>query len=74
MIVDGPLTYENWLAAIKAGRTAAASGAGNRLNLRVEGRRLGDEVLLAAPQDVTVTLETAGLARPTSRSSSTARS
>ena len=60
VIVDGPLTYESWLRAIKAGRTAAASGAGNRLNLRVEGRRLGDEVSLPGPQDVAVTLETAG--------------
>jgi cysteine-rich repeat protein len=60
VIVDGPLTYESWLKAIKAGRTAAANGAANRLNLRVEGRRLGDEVPLAASQDVTVTLETAG--------------
>jgi cysteine-rich repeat protein len=60
VIVDGPLTYESWLKAIKAGRTAAANGAANRLNLRVEGRRLGDEVPLAASQDVTVTVETAG--------------
>jgi cysteine-rich repeat protein len=60
VIVDGPLTYESWLKAIKAGRTTAANGAGNHLNLRVEGRRLGDEVPLAASQDVTVTLETAG--------------
>jgi cysteine-rich repeat protein len=62
VIVDGPLTYENWLLAIKAGRTAAAAGIGNRLNVRVEGRRLGEEVQLAAPRDVTVTLETAGSA------------
>ncbi len=61
-ILDGPLTYENWLLAIKAGRTAAAIGVGNHLNLRVEGRRLGEEVQLTAPQDVTVTLETAGKA------------
>jgi cysteine-rich repeat protein len=60
VIVDGDLTYENWLRAIKAGRCAAASGFGNHLNLRVEGRRLGEEVTLAAPQEVTVTLETAG--------------
>ena len=32
------------------------------MNLRVEGRRLGDEVALPAPRDVTVTLETAGAA------------
>jgi cysteine-rich repeat protein len=62
VIVDGPLTYESWLLAIKAGRTAAARGVGNRLNLRVEGHRLGDEVRLSGPQEVTVTLETAGSA------------
>ncbi len=62
VIVDGPLTYESWLLAIKAGRTAAAAGVGNHLNVRVEGRRLGEEVQLAAPQQVTVTLETAGSA------------
>jgi cysteine-rich repeat protein len=60
VIVDGPLTYESWLKAIKAGRTAAANGAGNHLNLRVDGHRLGDEVPLAASRDVTVTVETAG--------------
>ena len=60
VIVDGALSYESWLKAIKAGRTAAASGAGDRLNLRVEGRRLGEEVSLSGPQEVTVTLETAG--------------
>jgi cysteine-rich repeat protein len=60
VIVDGQLTYENWLQAIKAGRTAAAVGIGNRLNVRVEGRRLGEDVQLVAPQEVTVTLETAG--------------
>lgn len=62
VIVDGPLSYESWLQAIKAGRTAAATGVGNRLNLRVEGHRLGEEVQLAAPGAVTVTLETAGRA------------
>lgn len=60
VIVDGPLTYESWLRGIKAGRTAAANGAGFRLNLRVEGRRLGEEVLLSAPREVAVTLETQG--------------
>jgi hypothetical protein len=38
----------------------AARGAANHLGLRVEGRRLGEEVRLPGPQDVTVTLETAG--------------
>jgi cysteine-rich repeat protein len=60
VIVDGSLTYDNWLRAIKAGRTAVASGAGRHVNLRVEGRRLGEEVALPGPQDVSVALETAG--------------
>ncbi len=60
VIVEEQLTYENWLRAIKAGRTAAAIGIGNRLNVRVDGRRLGEEVQLAGPQEVTVTLETVG--------------
>ena len=62
VIVDGTLTYENWLSAIKAGRTAMAAGVGSHLNLRVEGRRLGEEVLLDGPREVTVALETAGRA------------
>ena len=62
VIVEGPLTYESWLAGIKAGRTVASARVGTRLNLRVDGHRIGDEVPLAGPQDVTVTLETTGVA------------
>ena len=60
VIVEGRLTYESWLQSIAAGRCAAAIGIGNRLNVRVDGRGLGEEVPLAGPRDVTVTLETAG--------------
>jgi cysteine-rich repeat protein len=60
VIVDGDLTYESWLRALKAGRSTASIGVGNRLNLRVEGRGLGEEVALGAPQDVAVAIETAG--------------
>jgi cysteine-rich repeat protein len=60
VIVDGPLSYEAWLKAIKAGRTAAADGGGSRLNLRVEGRLLGDELAVSSPRDVAVTLEVEG--------------
>jgi len=60
VIVDGPLTYESWLSAIRAGRTVAAAGIGNRLNLRVDRKRLGEEVALAAPGEVTATVETVG--------------
>jgi hypothetical protein len=60
VIVDGELTYESWLRGLKAGRSTASTSGGNRLNLRVEGHRLGEEVELAGPQEVTVTLETSG--------------
>jgi hypothetical protein len=60
VIVDGDLTYENWLRALKAGRSTASTSGGNRLNVRVEGRRLGEELQLSAPQEVTVAIETAG--------------
>ncbi len=36
VIVDGDLTYENWLRALKAGRSTASISGGNRLNVRVE--------------------------------------
>jgi cysteine-rich repeat protein len=64
VIVDGPLTYENWLLAIKAGRTVLAAGVGNRLNVRVEDHRLGEEVALSSPGQVTVTIETEGAGAP----------
>jgi cysteine-rich repeat protein len=60
VLVDGALTYENWLSAIRAGRSAAAVGIGNHLNLRVEGKRLGEDLQLAEPRNVTLTLEKAG--------------
>jgi cysteine-rich repeat protein len=61
-IVDGPLTYESWLGALKAGRCSAAIGVGNHLDLRVEGKRMGEELDLTAPREVTLTLESAGSA------------
>ena len=59
VIVDGPLTYENWLAGIRAGRTSAvnAFAAGPHLNIRVEGKRLGEELSLAGPGEVRVLVE-----------------
>ena len=62
VIVEGPLSYESWLAGIKAGRTVASARVGTRLNLRVDGHGLGEEDPLPGPQNVTVTLETAGVA------------
>lgn len=59
-IVDGALTYESWLRAIKEGRSTASRGVGNRLNLRVDGRRMGEELQLESPRDVALEVETAG--------------
>ncbi len=58
VIVDGALTYEHWLEGIKAGRTAASIGIGNRLHVRVNGTRIGGEVRLSAAAEVDVELET----------------
>jgi hypothetical protein len=57
VILDGELTYERWLQAIKAGRTACSIGGGTRLNLRVDGVGLGGERQLPGARDVSVTLE-----------------
>ncbi len=58
VIVDGELTYERWLEGLKAGRTAAAIGVGNRLHLRAGGARVGGELRLASAGDVELELET----------------
>lgn len=58
VIVEGDLTYERWLEAIKAGRTTSSIGYGTRLNLRVDNVRLGGEVRVPAGREVTVTVET----------------
>jgi hypothetical protein len=58
--VDGDLSYDNWLRAIKAGRTTAVYGPDNHLGLRVDGRRMGEEVALPAPAPVKVVVESAG--------------
>jgi cysteine-rich repeat protein len=57
VIVDGELSYERWLEGLKAGRAAAAIGVGNRLHVRVNRARVGEEVRLTEPGEVTVTLE-----------------
>lgn len=48
----GPLTYENWIAGLKAGRTFVTNGP--MLDLTVNGRSIGDTVKLTAPGAVSV--------------------
>lgn len=43
--IDGPLTYEKWIAAYKAGRTFVSNGP--MLFLDVEGRQPGEEIRAA---------------------------
>jgi hypothetical protein len=50
--VEGGLTYEKWLEGVRRGRTYATNGP--LLDLRVEGRDIGDELELAGPGAVTV--------------------
>lgn len=53
----GDVTYERWLAALQRGRTTLASGTGTRLNMRVNGARIGDEVRVRSGQALRVTVE-----------------
>jgi hypothetical protein len=61
--VDGPLTVQAWLAAIKGGRTFMSTGP--LIFLDVEGRQPGDEIALAtgAPPAVHVKADVVSIAR-----------
>jgi len=61
-LVDGPLTVDSWLDAVRAGRTFATTGP--LLLLEVEGKVPGEELRLqpGAPESVRVTVRCASLA------------
>ena len=50
--VEGPLTYQKWLDGIEQGRTFVSNGP--LLEFTVNGRGLGDEVVLAQPGGVRI--------------------
>jgi len=50
--LDAPPTRQSFLEAIRAGRTFVTNGP--LLDLRVDGHGIGDEVLLAAPAELTL--------------------
>ncbi len=50
--VEGPLTYQKWLDGIEQGRTFVSNGP--LLEFTVNGRGLGEEVVLAEPGNVRV--------------------
>jgi TolB protein len=61
--IDGPLTVQSWLAAIKRGRTFMSTGP--LIFLDVDGRQPGDEIAVAAgaPTTLRVKAEVMSIAR-----------
>ena len=60
--IKGPLRFESWISAVKAGRTFATNGP--LLFLEVDGRSPGDEIALTAqdPDSFQVKVELASIA------------
>jgi cysteine-rich repeat protein len=57
-ILEGEVTYDAWLEALREGRTAVALGSPSRhLNLRVNGAPLGSEVRVRAGEKLRLSLE-----------------
>src|SRR5262249_45201290 len=50
--VEGPLTYESWMEGIRRGRTFTTSGP--LLALHVEGKQIGDTLVLEHPRKVVI--------------------
>ena len=50
--VEGPLTYENWLEGVRKGRTFVTNGP--ILEFRVDGKEMGEEVVLEQAGSVDV--------------------
>lgn len=62
--LDGPLTFEKWVAAIKAGRSYVTDGLSHLIDFQVDGMEVGsgDGVLrLDDPKTVKATLKVAAL-------------
>jgi hypothetical protein len=60
VMLDGPFSYSAVLAAVKAGRVVAmADDSHRRLDLRINGARLGDTVAVASgePLDIQITID-----------------
>jgi hypothetical protein len=62
--LDGPLDFEAWLAAVKAGHSYVSEGRAHLLDFQVEGRDAGGQVDLAGPGRVRATVRAAALLRP----------
>jgi cysteine-rich repeat protein len=57
VFVDGAITYDKWLESLRLGHAVVTVPDGDRLNLRVNGVRLGGEVRVAAGVAVSITVE-----------------
>lgn len=58
VLQEAPPSYEGFLDALRRGRSTVAMGRGNRLDLRVNGGRLGEEIQVGGGQAVDVHVET----------------
>jgi cysteine-rich repeat protein len=57
IFIDGAPSYAGWLDALRLGHAVVTLAAGDNLNLRVNGARLGSEVPVAGGQPVTIAVE-----------------
>jgi cysteine-rich repeat protein len=55
--LDGDATYDKWLEALRLGHVVVTLAAGDDLNLRVNGARIGSEVQVASAEAVTVAID-----------------
>ena len=58
VLLDGEVSYNAWLDALRAGRTVLVRGRDHHLNLRVAGQPLGSEVSVGAGETLRLSVET----------------
>lgn len=56
-LLDGDLSYDKWLQALREGRAIATLPGGDRLNLRIRGVKLGGEVAASAGEPLSVAID-----------------
>jgi len=58
VLLDGEISYDAWLDALRAGRTVLVRGRDHHLNLRVAGQPLGSEVSVGTGEALRLSVET----------------
>lgn len=56
-LLDGDLSYDKWLQALREGRAIATLPGGDRLNLHVRGLQMGGEVAASAGEPLSVAID-----------------